>query len=347
LASQARATEDEAWEVLLPSLLAKAGMAAVSAVEVRPLAGGVSSDIVRVRLSDGSAIVAKRALRQLRVADEWRVPLERNHYEIGWFKRANAIVPGSAPAVLGEDRERGIALLSYLPPDQYSLWKTDLLAGRTDPHVARRVADTIGRIHRATLRDPEVAAAFPTDDLFDALRLDPYLRTTATRHPEIAGRMLACLDATRSAKVALVHGDLSPKNIFVSRADGHPVILDAECAWYGDPVFDLAFCMNHLLLKAIHMPQLAEPLLSEARDFFGVWLGHFPADMHGELGNRAATLLPCLMLARVDGKSPVEYLTRQSLQLVRGIAIPLIREPRSKIAEVVDEVANRRGTYRA
>jgi Phosphotransferase enzyme family len=159
--------------------------------------------------------------------------------------------------------------------------------------------------------------------------------------------MLACLDATRSAKVALVHGDLSPKNIFVSRADGHPVILDAECAWYGDPVFDLAFCLNHLLLKAIHMPQLAEPLLSGARDFFIVWLAHFPADMHGELESRAATLLPCLMLARVDGKSPVEYLTRQSQQVVRDIAIPLIREPRSKIAEVLDEVANRQGTYRA
>jgi 5-methylthioribose kinase len=337
-------TADETWESLLPSLLAKAGMGGLSIVEVSPLAGGVSSDIVRVRLSDGSAIVAKRALRQLRVADEWRVPLERNHYEIGWFRRANAIVPGAAPAVLGEDRERGIALIGYLPPEQYSLWKSDLLAGRSDPHVARSVADVVGRIHRATLRDSEVAAEFPTDDLFDALRLDPYLRTTAARHPDVASRILACLEATRTAKIALVHGDLSPKNIFVSRTDAHPVILDAECAWYGDPVFDVAFCLNHLLLKAIHMPQSAELLLSEARDFFAVWIGHFPGDMQGELESRAAALLPCLMLARVDGKSPVEYLTRASQQTVRDIAIPLIREPRSNVGDVVGAVGNTLGS---
>lgn len=337
-------TEDESWESTLPSLLAKAGMAAVRIVEIAPLTGGVSSDIVRVRLSDGSVVVAKRALRQLRVADEWRVPLERNHYEVGWFKRANAIVPGAAPSVLGEDRDRGIALISYLPPEEYSLWKADLLAGQADPRVARSVADVIGRIHRATLRDPRVAAEFPTDDLFDALRLDPYLRTTATRHPEIADRMLACLDATRSGRIALVHGDLSPKNIFVSRADGHPVILDAECAWYGDPVFDAAFCLNHLLLKAIHMPPSAGTLLSQAHDFFAVWLGHLPGDMRNELEGRTAALLPCLMLARVDGKSPVEYLTRNSRQTVRDIAIPLIREPLSKVADVIGAVAKTLGS---
>jgi tRNA A-37 threonylcarbamoyl transferase component Bud32 len=337
-------TADETWESLLPSLLAKAGLVTVSVIEVTPLTGGVSSDIVRVRLSDGSAVVAKRALRQLRVADEWRVPPERNHYEIGWFNRANAIVPGSALAVLGEDRERGIALLSYLPPDQYSLWKSDLLAGRSDPRVARSVADVIGRIHRATLCDSEIAAEFPTDDLFDALRLDPYLRTTAARHPEIASPILACLEATRTAKMALVHGDLSPKNIFVSRADAHPVILDAECAWYGDPVFDVAFCLNHLFLKAIHMPPSAELLLSEARDFFAVWIGHFPGAMQAKLESRAGALLPCLMLARVDGKSPVEYLTRESQQTVRAISVPLIREPRSKVADVVGAVGNTLGS---
>ncbi len=54
---------------------------------------------------------------------------------------------------------------------------------------------------------------------------------------------------TLAAKIALVHGDVSPKK--VPAGPRGPVFLDAECAWYGDPAFDLAFCLNHLLLKCL------------------------------------------------------------------------------------------------
>lgn len=339
-------TQEESWESLLPSILEDAGITATGDLEVWPLAGGVSSDIVRVKLPDGREFCAKRALRKLRVTEDWQVPTERNHFEAAWFRLANAIVPDSAPAVLGEDRQRGIALLAFLPPDKYVLWKDELLAGRYDPSVSRSVANVIGRIHTATLMDSKVAMEFATDALFDALRLAPYLRTISARHPEIASQVLACLETTRSTKIALVHGDLSPKNILVNRRDAHPVILDAECAWYGDPVFDVAFCLNHLVLKSIHMPMLAEPLLSQAREFFGLWLAHFPPEMQGALEMRTATLLPCLMLARVDGKSPVEYLTPPSQQLVRDIAIPLIRQPPPTLDAISDDVAGRLGRIR-
>jgi len=169
--------------------------------------------------------------------------------------------------------------------------------------------------------------------------MDPYLRTVAGRHSAIANQIHACIEVTRATKIALVHGDLSPKNILVSRDDAHPVILDAECAWYGDPAFDGAFCLNHLVLKSIHMPSLAELLLSQAREFFALWLGHFPSDMRAELEKRTATLLPCLMLARVDGKSPVEYLAPASQQLVRDTAIPLINEAPRSMAAIFDAVA--------
>ncbi len=331
--------QSDSWEELLPSILADAGIAAAGGIKVHPLAGGVSSDIVRVTLSDGREYCAKRALTKLRVADDWQVPTERNHFEVAWFRRANSIVPHSAPDVLAEDHERGIALLSYLSPDRYVLWKDELLAGRRDPLVARSVANVIGRIHRATLMDQEVAAEFPTDALFDALRLDPYLRTVARRYPALAPRILGCVETTRSTKIALVHGDLSPKNILVSRSDAHPVILDAETAWYGDPVFDVAFCLNHLVLKAIHMPKLAEPLLAQAREFNSLWLGHFPFEMRSELEKRTATLLPLLMLARIDGKSPVEYLLPARQQLVRDIAIPLIGEAQTFVGATFDAIA--------
>jgi hypothetical protein len=46
-------------------------------------------------------------------------------------------------------------------------------------------------------------------------------------------------------------------------------------------------------------------------------------------------LLPALFLARVDGKSPVEYLTRESeREAVRRCAVPLIASPRRRVMDV-------------
>jgi len=329
---------DESWDAVLPAMLATARLPQAG-FTVTPLTGGVSSDIVRITLANGRLVCAKRALSKLKVASDWQAPLERNHYEVAWLRRAAAIVPGAAPAVLAEDQARGIALLDYLPAEDYLLWKTELLAGRADPQVPRRVAAALGQIHAATLDDPAVAAEFPTDHLIDALRLDPYLRFTASRHPELADAILAVLQATATTKLALVHGDVSPKNILVARADGHPVLLDAECAWYGDPAFDAAFCLNHLLLKAVHLPFINAALLRQASDFAQVWLGHFPPGLRADLEARTAALLPCLMLARIDGKSPVEYLDMAAREHVKKLAIPLIRQPQSSLDAVIESIA--------
>ena len=73
-------------------------------------------------------------------------------------------------------------------------------------------------------------------------------------HPDLAAaaRPAGARPPPRT-KRALVHGDVSPKNILVGPRG--PVFLDAECAWYGDPAFDLAFCLNHLLLKCLWTPR--------------------------------------------------------------------------------------------
>lgn len=326
------------WQELLPPLFVAAGIEVGGAIGVEPLTGGVSSDIVKVTLPGGRRFCAKRALPKLKVASDWQAPLERNHFEIAWLRRAGAIVPGAAPKVIGEDEAHGVALLEYLPPEDFRLWKAELLAGRADPTTPAEVAEALGRIHAATLNNPEVAAAFQTDRLFDALRLDPYLRTLAARRPELATPVLACLAETAATRIALVHGDVSPKNILVSTLDGHPVLLDAECAWYGDPAFDAAFCLNHLLLKAVHVPAIRLALLDQAAAFFAAWIAHFSAGLQVEVERRTATLLPCLMLARVDGKSPVEYLDAGEQQWVRDIATPLIVSPVATIGAVIAHV---------
>ena len=144
------------------------------------------------------------------------------------------------------------------------------------------------------------------------------------------------VERTATTKQALVHGDVSPKNILIASQSRQPVLLDAECAWYGDPAFDAAFCLNHLLLKAVHMPALTDRLLDEAAIFADRWLAHLPAASRPGLMQRTAALLPGLMLARVDGKSPVEYLSEAHRQLVRAIAMPAIRQSPASIPALLE-----------
>src|SRR6188768_4558893 len=134
---------EESWDAVLPPMLRSAGLPDAG-FSVEPLTGGVSSDIVKVTLRDGSHACAKRALAKLKVATDWQAPLERNHYEVAWLRRAGAIVPGAAPVVLAEDAAAGIALLEYLPAEDFVLWKSELLAGRADPTVPVRVAEVLG-----------------------------------------------------------------------------------------------------------------------------------------------------------------------------------------------------------
>jgi aminoglycoside phosphotransferase (APT) family kinase protein len=272
----------------------------------RALTGGVSSDIWLVDLPHGPVCV-KRALERLKVAADWRAPVGRNRYEARWMARANAAVPGCAPALLGQDAASGSLAMQYLPPESHRLWKTELHAGRTSVAFAEDVGRTLARIHAATAADPSVAALFPTDDIFFAIRLEPYLLATAARHPDRADALRALLAATLANKRALVHGDVSPKNILLGPAG--PVLLDAECAWWGDPAFDFSFVLNHLLLKCLWTPAARAGFLGCFAALARAYLGQVTWEPPASVEARAARLLPGLFLARVDGKSPVEYVT--------------------------------------
>ncbi|MGE5129681.1 MAG: phosphotransferase [Sphingomonadaceae bacterium] len=296
------------------------------------LAGGVSSDIWRVRLARG-AVCVKRALPRLRTAQRWEAPVERNRFERRWIETANRIVPGSAPRVLAADDAAGCFAMEDL--GALPLWKAELAAGRADAHFARALGERLGRIHAATADDAKIAAEFATDASFHALRLEPYLLATARAHADLAERLEALAARTAATHLALVHGDVSPKNILVG-PDG-PILLDAECAWYGDPAFDLAFCLNHLLLKCLWVPAATEAFVQCFDSLATEYLKYCSWESPSGLEARAASLLPGLLLARVDGKSPVEYVTDTSQKnRVRRAARGLIEAPPSRLAEVRD-----------
>lgn len=290
-----------------------------------PLSGGVSSDIWRVDLADGPVCV-KRALARLKVDACWEVAVERNSYEWAWMCEAARVAPGGVPALLGHDPVTGCFAMGFLDPKTHPVWKSLLRQGIVVTETAVAVGRRLVALHAATADRPDIAAQFATDHIFQAIRLDPYLLATATRHPALAPRLRDLAARTAATKRALVHGDVSPKNVLVGK-DG-PVFLDAECAWYGDPAFDLAFCLNHLLLKCLWTPSSASAFLEAFDGLRAAYLDGVTWEATAQVEGRAAHLLPGLLLARVDGKSPVEYLTTErDRSAVRRVATALLRHP--------------------
>lgn len=315
--------------------LRRAGLVDAASPPPEPLAGGVSCDVWKLEGPAGP-IVLKRPLAQLRVEADWRAPVERSASEVRWLRRARDVNPAMAPEVLADFPAEHAFVLRFLPG--CPVWKDELIAGRVDADFAAAVGRRIAAVHSATAGNPADCEAFPDNSMFLALRVDPFILHIARKDAELAPILTALADRLLSCRAALVHGDVSPKNILVSKCDGHPVLLDAECAWYGDPAFDAAFCLNHLLLKSIHLPALRGNLLDQANAFATTWLGHFPAELRPGIEARVAALLPCLMLARVDGKSPVEYLSETNRQVVRDRAIPFIRNPPSGVVHLLDSL---------
>lgn len=302
-------------------------------VDFQRLVGGVSSDIWKVSTPD-RVFCVKRALAQLRVAADWQAPVERNQYEVAWFEIVHQILPDVAPRILYHDPSAMLCAMEYLDPEGHRLWKRELQQGRADPAEAGAVGLRLGRIHAATAGRPEVAARFPRSDIFRAIRLEPYLEATAARHPALRHQLQSLSHRTDATRIAMIHGDVSPKNILLG--PNGPVFLDAECACIGDPAFDIAFCLNHLLLKCLWNPAAREGYFTCFQRMADQYLAQVAWEPPKRLEARAASLLPGLFLGRVDGKSPVEYLQEESQRnRVRRCARRLLITPPSRLHAVL------------
>jgi aminoglycoside phosphotransferase (APT) family kinase protein len=310
--------------------LVKAG----ESVRLTALTGGVSSDISLVE-AGGRRFCVKRALSRLKVAALWEAPVKRNAAEAAYMRAVARWLPHAVPHVLGEDAKAGWFAMDYLAPEDHPLWKAQLLAGIVDVDFAAAVGRDLAIIHARSAADPNIPAAFANDDTFEAIRIEPYLRATGRAHPKLAARFDELVHITLTTKRALVHGDISPKNIL--QGPGGPVFLDAECAWFGDPAFDLAFCLNHLLLKGAREGADRGRYNVAFSALASAYLAGVSWESATEIEARAAALLPALFLARIDGKSPVEYLTRESERAaVRRCAEPLVADPPSRLKDIVD-----------
>lgn len=298
---------------------------------LEPLPGGVSSEIYRVR--DGErTFVVKRALEKLKVAAEWRANTDRNDFERDYFAYVGTFLPEAVPHI-EPTRGEGYFVMEYL--GGFANWKEELLAGRFDEEIARKAGEVLGTLHARTAGEEDASRRFDTTENFEELRIAPYLRTTGERHEALRTHFEAEARSLRTHRECLVHGDFSPKNLL--HKDGRLVALDAEVAWYGDPAFDLAFFLNHLHLKALYHAPAPTPLramIDAAVSAYRQARGLDP-DSERAVEGRSARLLLLLMLARVDGKSPVEYLQEDKQKFVRAFVRPRLTTGGQSLGGVV------------
>jgi len=210
-------------------------------------------------------------------------------------------------------------------PPSAATWKAALLEGQVDERVGEVVGDFLGAAHAFAASEPDVRESFSNDTPFEQLRLDPYHATVARRHPDVAAPIEREIERIRAARSTLVHGDYSPKNVLVTGADGPVWLLDFEVAHWGDPAFDVAFMLNHLFIKSVYNADRHARYVATARTFWDAYRDR--ATIEATLERNVVAELGVLMLARVDGKSPVEYVTEPATkECLRTVATTVLTD---------------------
>jgi hypothetical protein len=303
--------------------LAQRGIPLEAGATALILGGGVSNVVLAVGEGPG-ALVVKQALPRLRVDDDWRAPPERALAEADALDLVGMLTPGAVPRVVDRDFDR-CTLVIERAPNHWENWRSLLLSGTVDPEIGTHLGSLLSSWHNATFYECTLSPRFYEVEPFEALRVDPYYRTVAKRLPHMSRSVLGYADEMLARRLCLVHGDFSPKNVLVGPSPDLWVI-DFEVAHLGDPAFDLAFLLSHLLLKSVHRPELATAYDRCAAQFSSAY----------EAGARAELSPPwdyvighvgCLLLARVAGKSPVDYLTADERSLVVRLGELLVSAP--------------------
>jgi len=248
---------------------------------------------------------------------------------------ARLLPAGAVPAFVFEDESHHLLAMQAVP-QPHENWKTRLLAGRVEADCVQQFGRLLGLMHRrAYERREELGSLFADRTFFETLRLEPYYRVAAQRNPEAAGFLDCLIEETLATRLTLVHGDYSPKNLLLSQ--GQLVLLDHEVIHFGDPTFDLGFALTHLLSKARHLPQHRETFVQAAGWF---WTSYQTTadELAGRPGleSRAVRQTLACLLARVDGRSPLDYLTPDQRRRHRETVLALMREAPRRLPDLFE-----------
>lgn len=309
-------------------------------VTITYLGGGVSATTAFVK-AGGKDMLIKQGLEKLKVKEEWLCDPKRMEVEMRSNDVYYKLVPENVPKVLFYDEENYV-FGREAAPESSRMWKADLMTSLLDYTVAEKVMRTLVIVHNECAKDSQVAKEFEDKEIFYELRIAPYIEFTLQKYPQLVAYAKPIIAELMDSKITLVHGDYSPKNVVLE--ERKVFVTDFEVAHYGHPSFDLGFLSNHLVLKAIHIRKHGLGYLSMLKYILNIYFTEMNYMDKQELEVSFLKLLPLLMLARVDGKSPVEYIVDEGeKELVRNIALRLIKEEAfslKKLFDILEEYVN-------
>lgn len=311
---------------MLAYLRAKSRIGQSESPNMSILKGGISNKVVRVDRNSGESWVIKQCLNKLRVATDWPASPQRIHQEakaIRWFQ--TFLPSGSVGNLIWEDQEENIIALETVK-EPHQNWKTLLLSGSLNEKYPKDFGSLLGKIHRqGHAQEAEAKNMFGQISYFDSLRLDAYYRYSAGQCPKASDFYKDLINETLSTRITVVHGDYSPKNILIYEKS--LILLDHEVIHWGDPAFDLGFAMTHFLSKANHLPEHRSAFIQATHVFWVSYLEALgPAEWSGDLGFRAAKHTMGCLLARVIGRSPLEYLNENEAKRQMDAVLFLLEE---------------------
>ena len=321
---------------LIRYLQARHAIAAGEKPRCKVLFGGVSNRAVLVERPGGEAWVIKQALPQLRVEADWFCSPERIHREAAGLRRLLELAPpGTTTPFLFEDAQEKLLAMEAVPRPHEN-WKLMLLRGDVVLDHVEQFGRLLATVQRAAAEKADaLAVEFGDRSFFEALRLEPYYSYAAEQVPAAASFLHTLIRETRALTLTLVHGDYSPKNVLVHA--GRLVLLDHEVIHWGDPAFDLGFSLAHFLAKGHHLRDHRSVFADAARLYFATYLtelGEVP--WRDPLEARAVRHTLACLLARVDGRSPLEYLSPEERVRQRDVVVALMASPPATIAGVAD-----------
>jgi 5-methylthioribose kinase len=270
--------------------------------EVEILTGGVSNVVLAIS-TDSKKLVLKQALAELKVAEKWEADQRRAIVEANAISLFHRLSPQQVPNLIFLDPERFILILERVPVGS-TVWKTDLLSGVINPDIAGKLGRTLATWHNYGVENNDAREQFMEDTLFEQLRIDPFYRFVAAKNPHIARTIEKLIEELEGDKTTIVHGDFSPKNMMVGM-DDQVYVLDFEVTHVGNPVFDIAFLLAHLLCKFYRTDEAIEERLlkTSAHQYVGEY------SKLRQISSTYGLHVALIALARVEGKSPVNYLS--------------------------------------
>lgn len=308
---------------------------------VSALSGGISSNTMLIRRASSEDLVVKQALPKLRVAVDWFSDPRRIHHEaLGMKWLARFCPPGSITTLVFEDFEEHLLVMKAVP-EPHQNYKDLLLARDVSFDHVIQFAKMLAAIHRESfLQRKIVAPVFWDRSFFETLRVEPYYHYSAARVPESASFLAELVAETFDARLSLVHGDYSPKNILL--VQGRMVLLDHEVIHFGDPAFDVGFALAHLLSKAHHLRDKSPVLLQAARLFVDRYLdGLNGLEWRTTMESRAVRHTIACLLARVAGRSTLEYLSAAERLKQQEIVRDMMKAPAGHPSGLINEFHER------